>query len=204
MNRDLIIVGYSGHAYVVIDALNSLGDNVLGYCDSKIKSYNPFSLEYLGKENEEVLIDQKWIISIGENEIREKIFLHLGHIGQLDSVIHKNAFLGAQIDFGMGVFVSANASINTLCKIGNGTIINTGSIVEHECSIGNFCHVAPGVVLAGNVNLGDRVFVGANATVKQGVVIGNDVTIGAGSVILQDVPDGVTIVGNPGRIIKKN
>ena len=33
--------------------------------------------------------------------------------------------------------------------------------------------------------------------------IGNNVKIGAGSIVLKDVPDNCTVVGNPGRIVKK-
>ena len=44
--------------------------------------------------------------------------------------------------------------------------------------------------------------IGANSVVKQGIKIGNNVTIGAGAVIINDVSDNLTIVGNPGRIIK--
>lgn len=58
--------------------------------------------------------------------------------------------------------------------------------------------------LAGNVKVGERSFIGANATIKQGTVIGNDVIVGAGSVILNDIPNNSVVVGNPGKIIKKN
>ena len=39
--------------------------------------------------------------------------------------------------------------------------------------------------------------------VKQQISIGENVMIGAGTVIIRDVEDNCTIVGNPGRIIKK-
>jgi len=35
------------------------------------------------------------------------------------------------------------------------------------------------------------------------IKIGKWATIGAGAVIIKDVPDGVTVVGNPGRILDK-
>ena len=92
--------------------------------------------------------------------------------------------------------------MNPLTTIEEGVIVNTNAIIEHECYLGSFCHVAPGVVLAGNVKIGKRSFIGANSVIKQGITIGNDVTIGAGSVILNDVPNNVTVVGNPGKIIK--
>jgi UDP-2-acetamido-3-amino-2,3-dideoxy-glucuronate N-acetyltransferase len=44
--------------------------------------------------------------------------------------------------------------------------------------------------------------IGANATILPGVTIGAGATVGAGSVVTKDVPTGVTVVGNPARIIK--
>ncbi len=45
--------------------------------------------------------------------------------------------------------------------------------------------------------------IGANATLLPGVVIGRDSLVGAGSVVVDDVPDGVVVVGNPARVIKR-
>ena len=43
---------------------------------------------------------------------------------------------------------------------------------------------------------------GASAFIIPGIKIGKWATIGAGTVVIHDVPDNVTIVGNPGKIIK--
>lgn len=56
---------------------------------------------------------------------------------------------------------------------------------------------------SGRPTIGNRVKIYTGATVFGGIRIGNDVTIGAGAVVFQDVPDGVTVVGNPARIIEK-
>ena len=198
----IIIIGYSGHAYVVADAILSAGGTILGYCDKQEKNVDPFGMKYLGQESEELLIGKQWIIGIGDNHIRERISDMYKLYGQFRSVFHESAIIGSGSELGAGVFLAARTVINPLSKIGKGSIINTGAIIEHECEIGNYAHIAPGATLAGNVKIGNRTFIGANAVVKQGIKIGSDVIVGAGSVILQDVEDNVTIVGNPGRIIK--
>lgn len=53
----------------------------------------------------------------------------------------------------------------------------------------------------GRPTIGDDVRIFTGATVFGGIHIGNHVTIGAGAVVFEDVPDGVTVVGNPGRMI---
>ena len=199
----IVLIGYSGHAFVVCDILSLLNYKVVGYCDIEMKEFNPFDSLYLGTEANYLLNeDENYIIGIGDNIIREKIAQRLN--GEMINAIHPGATISKSVLISSGVVVAANATINPLSQLGRGAIINTGAIVEHECKIGDFAHIAPGAVLTGNVHVGDRSFIGANSVIKQGVIIGNDVIVGAGSVILNDVPDGVTIVGNPGRIIKEN
>lgn len=45
--------------------------------------------------------------------------------------------------------------------------------------------------------------IGSNATILPGVTIGEGAMVGAGSVVTKDVPAGVTVVGNPARILGK-
>ena len=47
------------------------------------------------------------------------------------------------------------------------------------------------------------VTIGAGAKVLGPITIGNNSKVGAGAIVLKDVPDNCTVVGNPGRIVKK-
>ena len=201
----MILIGYSGHAFVIHGIVTAAGKKITGYCDNEEKQYNPFVLPYLGTENSEAALSafsaNGFFIAIGDNAIREKIYHALAaknlfavNVVHPSAVIDPSAILAAS-----GVMVAANAVINPLVKIGTGVICNTGCVIEHECAIGNFAHIAPGAVLCGNVKVGANSFVGANAVVKQGVIIGNNVMIGAGAVVLKNVPDNVTIIGNPAK-----
>ena len=44
--------------------------------------------------------------------------------------------------------------------------------------------------------------IGANATILPGVTIGPGAMVGAGSVVTKDVPAGVTVTGNPAKVLK--
>jgi len=201
---NIIVIGYSGHSYVVIDAIYSNGGTIKGYCDRGEKSVNPFDLKYLGEESIELLSDSKWIVCIGDNKLREKIHIRFNNVNKPITVIHPNSVISSKCSIGHGVFIAPNATVNPFANIGNGVIINTGAIVEHECKVEDFVHLAPGAVLAGNVSIGKNTFVGANSVVKQAVQIGKNVTIGAGSVIVQNIPDNEVVVGNPGKPLYPN
>jgi acetyltransferase-like isoleucine patch superfamily enzyme len=43
--------------------------------------------------------------------------------------------------------------------------------------------------------------IGANSTILPGITIGEGAMVGAGAVVTKDVPPGVTVVGNPARVV---
>lgn len=206
LDRDIILVGYSGHGLVVADAALENNARLIGYSEKSVIDFNPFHLQYFGHESSPDFnawdLDIDFLLGIGDNRIREKIYNLIIQKGKkVVSIIHSSSSISNYSRFGEGVFFNKNVQVNAFANIGNNVVLNTGCIVEHQCEIQDHVHVAPGAVLAGNVRVGQRTFVGANCVVKQGVVIGKDVIIGAGSVILKSVPDGKKIAGNPGRIL---
>lgn len=199
-------MGYSGHAYVVADAILDNGYSIAGYSDRQKASLDPYNLAYLGFEKEVDFVgwlkDIPFVLGIGDNKLRQSVSNLIEEKGKVvQTIIDKTAVISKNVSIGTGTFINKNVTVNALAKIGKNVILNTGCIIEHECILQDAVHIAPGSVLAGNVTIGERSFVGANSVVKQGINIGKDVIIGAGSVIISDIPDGKKVVGNPGRII---
>ncbi len=206
LDNKCVIIGYSGHAYVVAESYFSSGNKLNYYTSLKETLKNPFNLEYLGFESDTNYkgweMDLNYILGIGDNRLREKVAnLITSKSIKLTNVIDVHAVLSKSANIGIGIFASKGVFVNAFSNIGDFTILNTGCIIEHECEIDTAAHIAPGAVLAGNVKIGKRTFIGANSVIKQGVEIGDDVIIGAGSVIISNVESNSKIVGNPGRRI---
>ena len=201
----MVLIGYSGHAFVVYGIFKAAGINVTGYCDVAEKANNPFGLPYFGTENSETCLNAMkvngYFIAIGDNLLRRKIYegLHKNNVASANA-IHPSAVIDSSANIAPGgVMIAANATINPLASIATGAICNTGCIIEHECEVGEFAHIGPGAVLCGNVKIGAGTFVGANAVIRQGITIGKNAMIGAGAVVVKDVADGVTVVGIPAK-----
>lgn len=204
--KEIVLIGYSGHAYVVAEAAECSGMLIKFYSEKQEVGKNPYHLKYLGFEGNKGFLgwerDYHYILGVGDNAIRQAIANNIvKHNKTILSVVHPSASLANNVEIGAGSFIARNVAVNPFVRIGNYVILNTSSVIEHECTVKDGAHIAPGAVLAGNVSIGERTFIGANAIVKQGVKIGRDVVIGAGAVILHDIKDGMKIVGNPGRII---
>lgn len=205
-NSKNILLGYSGHAYVVAEATLKAGLKVDYYADKEEAVENPFCLDYIGYEGSKSFDGWEkglgFILAVGSNHIRVKLGqLLIDKKEQLITIKHPSAEVSEYSSIGKGTFVSAHATVNALAKIGKFVILNTNSVIEHECQVSDGVHIAPGAVLAGNVSVGKGSFIGANAVVNEGVNIGENVIIGAGSTIINDIPNGKKIVGNPGREI---
>lgn len=207
MMEEAVIIGYSGHAYVVLDTLIALNYNVVNYLEQSEKVNNPYNLIYLGSEQDPkisaYLGSKPAFVGIGDNKTRSKVFSHLKR-EQIYTpyASHPYSIISDKAVIGEGTVVMQGCMINALSYIGRGVICNTSSVIEHECNVGDFAHIAPGAVLAGNVWVGDNSLIGANSVIKEGVKIGKNVIVGAGSVIINDIPDGSKVAGNPARQIR--
>ncbi len=196
----MILYGASGHAKVILDILERNG-----IVPDEIIDDNPAINELLGvkvtTKNDDLSENDDLIISIGNNRIRKQLADSL--TVHFATAVHPTAVIAGSAKLGRGTVVMAQAAVNTDAVIGEHCIINTGSVIEHDCILGDFVHISPKAALAGNVTVGEGSHIGIGACVIQGVTIGKWATVGAGAVIIRNVPDRATVVGNPGRIIKR-
>jgi serine O-acetyltransferase len=108
--------------------------------------------------------------------------------------------------------ILTNIEIPASATIGPGLrIYHAGPIIVNAgATVGADCILNTGVILGNKETkqdvptVGDRVSFGAGACVLGAVHIGNDVKIGAMTLVLDDVPSGTTVVGVPGRVIKRH
>ncbi|MEQ1150329.1 acetyltransferase [Acinetobacter johnsonii] len=149
------------------------------------------------------------VIAIANSHIREKIAEQLENDAiHLWSIWADNTLLMDQLEIGEGAALSPFVSITSNIKIGKCFHANLYSYVEHDCIIGDYVTFAPGVKCNGNIHIEDHAYIGTGAVIKQGtpdkpLVIGKGAIIGMGAVVTKSVPAGVTVVGNPARILEK-
>jgi len=99
-------------------------------------------------------------------------------------------------------------------KIGRRFFIDHGMgvVIGETAEIGDDVLIYQGVTLGGTGNekgkrhptIGNHVVIGTGAKVLGSISIGSNVKIGAGSVVVHPVPDNSTVVGIPGRVVKRN
>lgn len=168
----------------------------------KVVSYKDF------KEN--TAQNKAVVIAIANSIVREKLVerLNQDHIQHLD-LQASNTIILDEVEIGEGSLLCPFTCLTSNIKIGKFFHANIYSYIAHDCIIGDYVTFAPGVKCNGNIHIEDHAYIGTGAIIKQGtpekpLVIGKGAVVGMGAVVTKSVPAGVTVIGNPARILEKN
>ncbi len=208
----VVVIGASGHAKVVIDALERAGEHVVvGLIDARKPAGTPwYGHTVLGDEAALAgLVDELElegvIIGVGDNAVRAAVADQVStEVPALPFVnaVHPSAQLAGGASLGMGVVVAAGAVLGPDTTVSDHAIVYTGASLDHDGALGRCASLAPGVVTGGDVRIGAHTAIAIGATVLHGRSIGPHTVVGAGSVVVDDLPDHVVAYGSPARVIR--
>jgi sugar O-acyltransferase (sialic acid O-acetyltransferase NeuD family) len=144
-------------------------------------------------------VELPFVMCIGRNSERAEIDRMLP--GRFQGAIHSSAVVAPSATVGEATIILHGAIVQANAQIGRHVLINTAASVDHDNIIGDYAHISPRATLCGHVEIGEGTHVGAGAVIIPSIRVGKWCTIGAGTVVVRDVPDGVTVVGNPARLV---
>jgi acetyltransferase-like isoleucine patch superfamily enzyme len=184
-----------------------------------LKNVNKYGKVVLGKD-----------CTIQDNVILGNTADGLVTIGD-NAIIRSGTVIYSNVKIGNGFRTGHNALIRENTEIGDKVLVGTNSVLDGSCRVGNNvsiqtdAYITTGTVIEDNVFIGPRVCttndkymyygakltaptikkgakIGGNATLLPGIVVGEGAIVGSAAVVTKDVPPGVTVVGNPARILK--
>jgi sugar O-acyltransferase (sialic acid O-acetyltransferase NeuD family) len=205
---DLLVVGASGHACVVAEAIGPQY-RLMGFVDEKsdgslVAAYGPLfgKLDMVGPwlaahENGAVHV------AIGDNDSRRRVVAGLLEVHgsiRFATVIHARAWVSPQSVIGAGSMICAGAIVGAGAVVGEHCILNTLSSLDHHGCMGEFASLAPAAATGGRVSIGAGSAIGMGAMIHQNIAIGKDTVIGSQSLVSHDLPDRVVAFGIPCRV----
>ena len=109
--------------------------------------------------------------------------------------------------FFTGIEIHPGAAIGRRCFIDHGMAVVIGETAE----VGDDVTIYQAVTLGGtgkdtgkrHPTIGNNVVISSGAKILGPFKVGNNSKVGAGSVVLEEVPDHCTVVGIPGKIVKR-
>ena len=140
---DIIVLGASGHAKVVIDLIEKQEQfQIIGLIDDDptLNGQEIYGYKVLGdKEELENQSCKQCVIAIGDNQVRNDLeyWLEINGFVLVKSISHPSSQLARGVSIGNGSVVMAGSVVNSDTNIARNTIINTGATIDHDCNIGN-------------------------------------------------------------------
>lgn len=170
MNKKVIVIGAGGHAKVIGEIIESNNDTLIGFLDDKQEGKNIIGkisdISKLHEEDKEI----EFIIAIGNNEIRNKIYADNPKLNYYKA-IHPSAIISKSATIGEGTAIMANVVLNTNSSIGNNCIINTSSVVEHDCIVEDGAHISYCVTLGAGSKIGKEAYIDIGAIIARGAIV---------------------------------
>lgn len=209
---NIVLMGSSGHAKVIIDIVEKEGRyGIVGLIDS-FRSVGETTLGYrvLGAELDlpRLVVEYNLggiIIAIGDNSVRAHAASRVADLCPdlpFVSAVHPNTQIGKDATIGAGTVVMAGAVVNPCCHVGRLCIVNTKASLDHDSVMGDFSSLAPGVTTGGNCRIGRYSAVSIGATLRHGITVGEHCVIGGASFVLKDVESFSVAYGTPARRIR--
>ena len=205
--KDIYIIGTSGFANEVTEYILDNGKyRIKGYFDVNEIDHKKYRYQapFIGNEkNFHFDLDENVIIAIGDNKIRNNIYLNLKKRGvNFPNIFHKSSYISKSSKIDEGSIICPFVTITSNAIIGKNFQANIYSYVAHDCEIGDNVTLAPNVKCNGNVIIEDNVYVGTGAIIHQGkpnkpLKLGRGSIIAAGSVVTKTVPAEIKVFGNP-------
>jgi sugar O-acyltransferase (sialic acid O-acetyltransferase NeuD family) len=214
MTQPLIIIGASGNASDMLDAVHAINIDerswsVMGVLDDRKPVGSVFmDLEVIGAVSDACRYeDCSFINAIGSPTsypLRPKILESTSvAIDRFATILHPHSSISQSAHIGRGVMASFGATVGGGAHIGDHVLLGPGVIVGHDAIIEDHTVVAPGAVICGFCHIGKNTYIGAGAMIRTYLRVGDRAIVGMGAVVISDIDSNAVAVGNPARLLRR-
>ncbi|CAH1552903.1 NeuD/PglB/VioB family sugar acetyltransferase [Vibrio rotiferianus] len=210
--KQLYIIGSSGHAKVIIDAVEeqglysiagliddfrTLGEETLGYAVVGGLSW----LLEKAKHNPETTVYA--FIAIGANYARKMINDRCAEAPNIKfvNVIHPTASVSKYAVVGDGCFIGAKSVVAVNSTLEEHVIVNHGASIDHDGYLAAYSSLAPLAALAGSVTVQSQTVIGIGAAVLEKRSVAANCVVAANATVIESVEESnAVMIGSPAKL----
>lgn len=208
--KKLFIIGAGGLArevYSFISSHNFTMDDWLfeGFLDDDNDLLTKFGLSHLWRGSVGSNVpssDNLYLIAIGSCSVKAAIFSEMQSKGaHFTNYIHPTAFVGKTVNLGKSCIILPHSVIPTDSIVGDAVVINSFCTIGHDTVVGSFTTISGHCDITGGVHIGQSVFLSSGVKIAPSKKIGDNASVGIGSIVVKNVKPGVTVFGNPAKVL---
>jgi sugar O-acyltransferase (sialic acid O-acetyltransferase NeuD family) len=215
MRKELIIFPFGGNgreALLSVLACNMLkkGWDVLGFIDDDKSTHGKecCGVKVLGGRDMLKRHPGSSVLAVPgspESYLKRKSIIEglLPERGRFATVIHPSAVIAPDAVIGSNTVIMANVVISCGVKIGENCVILPNTVISHDSIVGAYSCVGSNVTISGGDIIGSECYIGSGVRIRERIKVGDRSLAGMGANIVSDVGEGVVVVGNPARPIRK-
>ncbi len=216
-SEDVVVYGTGGTARDILETLEAANAdkrrwNILGFLDDNQALHGKDILGYPVLGGGEALATQqslrsvKIVLGMGNERsllIRKTVRARLGLTAdRFPVVIHPSAQVSRRSRIGEGSAFLSGSFCSNEAIVGRHVLVLQNTIIGHDSVVGDYASFSANISTGGGFQIGEGSYVGLGVSILPGTRIGAGSRLGMGAVVIRDVPDGVTVVGNPARILE--
>jgi sugar O-acyltransferase (sialic acid O-acetyltransferase NeuD family) len=149
------------------------------------------------------LSKMKFVIGIGDPNLKNKILKELPLNIAFTSLISPQAFIADDLKFQAGLIIMPFSYVSCNVTLGHHVHLNAHCTIGHDTVIGDYFTSACSVMIAGNNNISKNCYFGMNSSTRQGITIMENVSIGLNSGVVKDINKSGTYIGTPAKFLFK-
>lgn len=140
-----------------------------------------------------------------DNYLKRKVIITGLNIGaqRFITLAHPSAVISQDAKVGYNTLLMANTVISCGVQIGSHCIILPNTVIAHDNVIGDYCCIGANVTVSGHCRIGAQCYIGSGSNIREKINIGAKTFLGLGSNVVSDIEEGVVVVGNPAKVLRK-
>ena len=161
--HNIVIIGCSGHAKVVIDIVKTVGlYSIAGLIDTYKDQGTRFGgYEILGTEHDlpELMVKHSiegGVVAIGDNWTRFRVTERVRAVAPnlfFPVIVHPSAQVASTAHVGQGGVILAGGIVNSDAQVGEFCIVSSKASLDHDSCMGRFASLMPGATVGLQLDL---------------------------------------------------